>query len=80
MLKEVTRKEEDFNKIESKLQTATREKSYLNANIASLVKELKSLRKGNEVLKTKVWIWLLIKVNICGYDISDLISCPSYII
>ncbi|KAG1710459.1 Hyaluronan mediated motility receptor [Nymphon striatum] len=54
LLKDFTNKEQECKKIESKLQTANREKTYLNANVASLVKELKSLRKGNEVLKTQI--------------------------
>ncbi|XP_048459433.1 hyaluronan mediated motility receptor-like [Rhincodon typus] len=45
--------EEELKKIESKLTAATREKTSLTSNVASLERQLADLHKANELLKTK---------------------------
>ncbi|KAJ8406102.1 hypothetical protein AAFF_G00309900 [Aldrovandia affinis] len=46
--------EEELRKVEAKLLSAVREKTGLNANVASLERQLVELKKINEFLKTKV--------------------------
>lgn len=47
--------DEDFVKIEAKLNAAVQEKTSLLANIACLKKQLLELTRTNELLKAKVF-------------------------
>lgn len=46
--------EEEVKRLEAKLLVATREKTGLTANVASLERQLGELKKTNEFLKNKV--------------------------
>ncbi|CAG2257973.1 CD168 [Mytilus edulis] len=52
--KQLTHREDDIVKLEGRLQTAHTDKISLQAKIASLEKELKELKKSNEVLRNKM--------------------------
>lgn len=47
-------KEEELQKVDSRLQQALKDRTSMMAELAAMEKELADLRKGNEILKTKV--------------------------
>lgn len=54
LLKQMTTKDEEKKKVNSRLQVALRERSSFQASVASFEKENKELRRVNEILKVKV--------------------------
>lgn len=52
--KRLHHKEEEFVKLDGRLQSALKEKTSLCASVGTLEKELLAVKKSNEHLKTKV--------------------------
>lgn len=54
MHRRVALKEEELQKVDSRLQLALKDRTSMMADLAVMERELADLRKGNEILKTKV--------------------------
>ena len=60
-------REEELQKVDSRLQGALKDQTSMIATLAAKEKELSDLKKGNEILKTKV-------INIEGAVMRYIVS------